>query len=590
MEQRLARIGNVLKDVSSQDWKVRVEALREMRSCLGSVTLLQLKPLVGNLVKQMCDGRSLVMQEACETARSVSMAFGTDPDFSAVADAFVKACLPIVPSSTKVMSDAAKNCLQQIVQGTPRGYQTPLDRFIKGCTDTTRAASFRLECVRLVDLCMNEWDAEWLSRGDNIENIEVAVRKSLRDADPEVRTAARMAFTTFAGLFPDQARKSFKELEPEDKQRFSDLFPPAISAPPTSSLLSSAVKRTPHHSAVKRVAPSTATGPVPFSANARQQPLSSRKPLQSVSMNTAAATPAPKSALKEKTVTFTGGLGGGAVTTTTKKTASKPARTSVQDRISRSIIDCFGAEDTAAAKSRRFAAMRELAFVFMNHAAELSVADFASCIHAIESCVNSLDESVSASGLDAFGIFIHKVGESSDSRDVDLVRLDMLRTAFPIALKRANQGLAVVDKAADLAINSCFEHIAHTDLLATVVNFQKAYRDDSILSTFIAHQQNWEKMMSAESHGEDEDDNGFVLAQEAAEEDEGMSDDEIRILELAKQLSDGDAEVRRNAVDALVNFRRRESAEINHVLESSLSGPQLKLLDCFMRRACTAAN
>ena len=478
MEQRLAKIANVIKDVTTADWKARVEALRELRSSLGDAPILTIRSMIPSLVKQIGDGRSLVMQEACETARAICFAFGAEPEFPPIADMLVRSCLPIVPSSTKVMSDAAKACLRQIVQSTTRGFQSPLERFLQGAQGGPgKATSLRLECVRLIDLCMNEWDANWIERSGLVGNLEIGVRKSLRDADSEVRTAARMTFTTFARIFPEEAKKSFRELEPEDKQRFQDLFPVTSSMANPSLIAASAAKRTPFHS------------------NARATPMvgksvSTRKPLQTISTNL--ATPSStviNKRIKEETiapVSFT--LGSVSTRKPVQPTTMKKPPQTFRDRLVRSLVDLLGRSEGAEARARITAAMRDIAGIFYAHADELFASDFIQCESAVEMTVFNSDDEICKSGLDAMGLFIFSLGQSRNvsSREKEDIMERVASKTFPVALIKTQSSNDALGEAALRAVDACIEYISRNQLLAYALQYSKMEKDDAVMRYYAA--------------------------------------------------------------------------------------------------------
>ena len=475
MDQKIAKISTVLKDVSSADWKARVEAIRDLRSILGDATVITIRGLIPSLVKQIGDGRSLVMQEACETARAICFAFGSEPEFPSIADMLVRACLPIVPSSTKVMSDAAKSCLKQVVQCTTRGFQVALERFCQGALGGPgRAASYRLECVRLLDLCINEWDAEWLSRNGLIAVIENAVKKSLKDADSEVRTAARVAFTTFARTFPEEGRKSWQSMESEERARFQDLFP-TISQPINQAILmSSSAKRTPFH-------PNARATPAPALNS------TVRKPLQMLSVN--ATTPSSMKSRKlkeERPAPISFGLAPSAV-----KTIQRPDNKKVvtfRDRLVRNLVDLLGRSDTIEAKSRITSAMRDIAGIFYAHAEDLISSDFIQCESAIEMTVFSADEDICKSGMDALGMFVFALGGSRQipAREKDDVLARLVSGTFPVALVKTQARNTVLAEAALRAIDACSEFISKNQLLAYALQYAKSERDDLIMRYYTA--------------------------------------------------------------------------------------------------------
>ena len=166
-DQQIAKFKNILKDTCTYEWKTRVSTLNEIKDALGNMPMSQAKLFTTNVVNQIGDNRSLVMQEACALAREYCSQYGEEVGFDSIAECFTRACLPIVASSTKVLSEASKYTLYHLVQSTSKGYQNCFERICAGCTASGKAAAYRLACVRLVEKCLIAWDVVLEAKKEN---------------------------------------------------------------------------------------------------------------------------------------------------------------------------------------------------------------------------------------------------------------------------------------------------------------------------------------------------------------------------------------------------------------------------------------
>lgn len=481
MDQRFARINVVLKDVSTADWKTRIEALRELRSSLGDADVLSVRASVPNLVKQMNDGRSLVMQEACETARAICFAYGAEPEFPPIADTLVRACLQLVSSSTKVMSDAAKSCLKQVFHVTTRGFQGPFEKILSGAqAGPGKSIALRLECVKLIEFCLNEWDTEWMVRVGLLLNIESTSRKALRDADSEVRAAARSAYTSFVKKFPEEARKGLKEMEVEDRQRFQEMIPVKVQEKPASNLLmSSSVKRTPFRSVTNMPPPSTSN--------------TVRKPLQMISFNT--ATPSSMRVRKFKddntcskttqTVAFP------SLQSAAKQSAIQSERkrqATFRERLARDLVDLLGRTGSVEARTRMASAMKDIAEIFVSHAEDLELDDFIQCESAVELAVFSSDDVVVRSGMDALGTFVWALARCRDgtSRERESIMERLVSMTFPMALIKTQSTVDDLAQAALRAADTCAMFLSKNELLSYVLQYARQENDNNVMRYYSA--------------------------------------------------------------------------------------------------------
>jgi hypothetical protein len=293
--------------------------------------------------------------------------------------------------------------------------------------------------------------------------MKTAIIKSLRDADKEVRSASRSAFQAFAQVFHEEAKKSLREMDPEDKQRLQDLFLPVQPVKTGSLIPSSAVKATPHHARTVSFHPSTT-----IQKSFAPPPTTIRKPLQAISLNT--NTPSRKLTKENFGLTT--------VQRTEKKTKMTPS-----ERILRCLVDCFGPGESDAISSKRIIAMREMAAIFVSQPKELSLSDYTSYIHRIEICVKSIDHKVASAGMDAFGTFMYALRSCGY---LDYLSMDMLNTAFPVALKRTRSEDIVLREAAKRACEACVDICPHPSLLSVVVAFRRTFQEEIVLEIFVS--------------------------------------------------------------------------------------------------------
>lgn len=426
----------------------------------------------------------MTMQKLCQV-------YGTEHGFDTCADLTVYTCSPLVASSTKVISEAARNTLHQVVHATSRGYQACLDRFAQGLM-TSKSVPLRLECVLLLRECLDQWDDAFLARASNEKLFHNAIKKGVCDADAEVRSTSRNMFPSFAMVFNEGARKLLEEMEPDDRSRLVALLPESevealIGNKPQKSLLGSVKTCTPHHRQLQHKSSQGATltrrTPVRQAKSVSFQmvtePPASRKPFQNLSTNT--PTPAKKvkpmfdcatTATKPKTARM--GSDTPAFPTTGKK--KRPGH----ERLCRAITECLASGEGSEGRVQRVHCMQELASVFIQQGSSLNESDFASAVHVIDSCVRSSDNALSETAMDAFGTFVFATAEFTYDWNIHRLLVGLVQKCLPVILRKYQD--TELQSAASRAVSSCAENLPHNELLSIVL----AQSDHTMLERFIA--------------------------------------------------------------------------------------------------------
>jgi len=108
MEQVVSQSCALLKD-TAQDWKLRVAAMKRLRvDVLPNARVGGIRALVPCLARQVSDGRSQVVVEACATISETCRLLGGEQGFDPYADAFVKCLLPLVSLFFKLPFDSKR--------------------------------------------------------------------------------------------------------------------------------------------------------------------------------------------------------------------------------------------------------------------------------------------------------------------------------------------------------------------------------------------------------------------------------------------------------------------------------------------------
>ncbi|XP_040567518.1 CLIP-associating protein 1-A isoform X13 [Lepeophtheirus salmonis] len=202
LNEELTKIRETLTKTSN-DWKVRIEALQKMRAFIlagaGSYEELTtaLKSLELPFQASVKDLRSQVVREAC-----ITIAYMTQ-QLNHKVDRFIEALLQyiinLISNSAKVMSTSGIVCVRFIIQYT---YSS---RFIPIITSSIEGKSreIRKQCCEFLDHLLHQWPTAPLEKHVNL--LSIAIKKGITDPDSEARSMARKAYWGFADHFKEQA-------------------------------------------------------------------------------------------------------------------------------------------------------------------------------------------------------------------------------------------------------------------------------------------------------------------------------------------------------------------------------------------------
>ena len=196
---------------TSNDWKVRVEALQMMRSLLVAGAgqydelTMGLKTLEVSFMSSVKDLRSQVVREACITIGFMSQTLRHKVD--RFLEALMQNIINLIPNSAKVMSSSGIVCMRFIIQNTHAGRFLPII-----CSNiNSKSREIRRACCEFLDQLLHTWPTHTLERHINI--LQEAVKKGISDADPDARSFARKAYWAFADHFKEHADVLLNSLE-----------------------------------------------------------------------------------------------------------------------------------------------------------------------------------------------------------------------------------------------------------------------------------------------------------------------------------------------------------------------------------------
>jgi hypothetical protein len=153
------------------------------------------------LNQSMLSERTRLCLAALDLVESVASA--CDADSESLLPQFFPTLMALTGRTNKVVINRTKSCLLQLVESTHS--PTVLPHFASYLQE--KSATMRLisaECALAYINCCNPPDLEKESRALEIENI---LRKTARDANPDVRKVGREIFNAYKILLPDRVDK-----------------------------------------------------------------------------------------------------------------------------------------------------------------------------------------------------------------------------------------------------------------------------------------------------------------------------------------------------------------------------------------------
>lgn len=196
---------------TSNDWKVRMEALQTMRSVLlaggGQYEELYmgLKTLEVAFQVSVKDLRSQVVREACISIAYLSQSLRLKVD--RFLESLMQNLINLIPNSAKVMSTSGIVAMRFIIQNTHSQRFVPII-----CSNiSSKSRDIRRHCCEFLDQLLHTWQAQTLER--HLPILVEAIKRGVGDADPDARTFARKAYWGFADHFKDHAEVLLNSLE-----------------------------------------------------------------------------------------------------------------------------------------------------------------------------------------------------------------------------------------------------------------------------------------------------------------------------------------------------------------------------------------
>ena len=174
---------------SSNDWKVRIDALQMVRSLIvaGAASYdefhVALRTLDSPFQVSVKDLRSQVVREACITIAYLSQ------QLTHKADRFLEILLPnlinLIMNSAKVMATSGIACIRFIIQNTYSLRFLPII-----CSNlSSKSRDIRRHCCEFLDQLLHTWPTHAIEK--HVLLVQDAIKKGIADADPEARQLAR---------------------------------------------------------------------------------------------------------------------------------------------------------------------------------------------------------------------------------------------------------------------------------------------------------------------------------------------------------------------------------------------------------------
>lgn len=202
LNEELAKCRDTLSK-SSNDWKVRVEALQTLRSLLvagaGEYEEMStgLRTLDVPFQVSVKDLRSQVVREACITIAYFTQQLGHKVD--RFLETLLQNLINLIPNSAKVMSTSGIVCVRFVIQHTYNARFVPI--FTSNVASKSR--DIRRHCCEFLDQLLHTWPTHCLER--HVAILQEAIKKGIADADPDARQFSRKAYWGFADHFKTEA-------------------------------------------------------------------------------------------------------------------------------------------------------------------------------------------------------------------------------------------------------------------------------------------------------------------------------------------------------------------------------------------------
>lgn len=224
VQRELAKIGDGLR--LDNDWSIRVDSLKSLQrlthkcnlggSAALSTLALGIRSVREGLNEQVCDLRSSVAREACQTLQTLAKVL--KDDFNPHAEYFMGNLMKATYVTILVISTSSDTSIRGIIESTKTGYNRIINKLIEGAK--TRNQVLRVNCVNYLTLTLEVWSVQFLSK--HLDLFVQIIPALLHDALAEVRAQARKCYWAMHRIFPQEADALFDRLDATTQKNVRD--------------------------------------------------------------------------------------------------------------------------------------------------------------------------------------------------------------------------------------------------------------------------------------------------------------------------------------------------------------------------------
>jgi len=132
-----------------------------------------------------------------------STASGLGRDFDQVMPLFMPPLLVLCGKTNKVVINRARSTILSVIESTQLPSSLPY--FVQFVKD--KVASLRLAVAEGTLACLNSCNPPDLEKEARARDVEIIIRGTARDANPDVRNVSRKIFQSYRILFPSRVEK-----------------------------------------------------------------------------------------------------------------------------------------------------------------------------------------------------------------------------------------------------------------------------------------------------------------------------------------------------------------------------------------------
>lgn len=230
-EQQLQREINDLKEALDREetedsWELILRALARFKAVVRGGAykhdsfVPSLKPVCKFIVTPILSERGRLLAVAVDLVATLATTLGKR--FDPLMQPFAIALLKLCQRPNKVVLNRAQGCLVTVIK------QTRLASIIPFLRDSVKdkSAVLRVVATEAIYLCITTIDADKLA--NKVNDLELIIKMTGRDANPEVRKQGRAILVEFGAKFPDRMAAFINPLTPVTRknlevQKFADL-------------------------------------------------------------------------------------------------------------------------------------------------------------------------------------------------------------------------------------------------------------------------------------------------------------------------------------------------------------------------------